>query len=213
LERIEFDVIELLDNLVKTFLLKTSQKEFSLYINIDENLPHQLIGDPYRLNQILVNLINNAIKFTEKGGITFGVDILNIEENSIHIAFKISDTGIGIAPSKIETIFESFTQESNVITRKYGGTGLGLTISKRLIELQQGKIKVESELGVGSRFIIDLPFGISRKLYKFKKEVSGLKDLDNLKILVVEDNNMNQIVAKQILHKWNANVDTVNKRS
>ena len=210
LEHIEFDVVELLDNLVKTFLLKTSQKRIFFEINIDENLPHQLIGDPYRLNQILVNLINNAIKFTEKGGITFNVDILSIEENSILITFKICDTGIGIAPSKIETIFESFTQESNIITRKYGGTGLGLTISKRLIELQHGKIKVESELGVGSKFIIDLPFGISRKLYKFKKEVSGLKDLTDLKILVVEDNNMNQIVAKQILHKWNAYVDTVN---
>ncbi len=210
LEHIEFDVAELLDNLVKTFLLKTSQKRIFFEINIDENLPHQLIGDPYRLNQILVNLINNAIKFTEKGGITFGVDILNIEDNSILLAFKISDTGIGIAPSKIETIFESFTQESNVITRKYGGTGLGLTISKRLVGLQHGKIKVESELGVGSKFIIDLPFGISRKLYKFKKEVSSLKDLTDLKILVVEDNNMNQIVAKQILHKWNAYVDTVN---
>jgi signal transduction histidine kinase/ligand-binding sensor domain-containing protein/ActR/RegA family two-component response regulator len=210
LEHIEFDVIELLDNLVKTFLLKTSQKRIFFEINIDENLPHRLIGDPYRLNQILVNLINNAIKFTEKGGITFRVDILNIEDNSIKLSFKISDTGIGIAPSKIESIFESFTQESNVITRKYGGTGLGLTISKRLVGLQQGKIKVESELGVGSKFIIELPFGISRKLYKFKKEVSSLKDLTDLKILVVEDNNMNQIVAKQILHKWNAYVDTVN---
>lgn len=210
LEHIEFDVIELLDNLVKTFSLKTSQKKIFFDINIDENIPHQLIGDPYRLNQILVNLINNAIKFTEKGGITFNVNVFRIEDNSIQLLFNISDTGIGIAPSKIESIFESFTQESNLITRKYGGTGLGLTISKRLIELQQGKIKVESELGVGSKFIIELPFGISRKLYKFKKEVSGLKDLTDLKILVVEDNNMNQIVAKQILHKWNAYVDTVN---
>jgi CheY-like chemotaxis protein len=210
LEHIEFDVIELLDNLVKTFLLKTSQRGIFFEINIDENLPHRLIGDPYRLNQILVNLINNAIKFTEKGGITFGVDILSMEDNAVQLAFKISDTGIGIAPSKIESIFESFTQESNVITRKYGGTGLGLTISKRLVGLHHGKIRVESELGVGSKFIIDLPFGISRKLYKFKKIVSSLKDLTDLKILVVEDNNMNQIVAKQILHKWNAYVDTVN---
>ncbi|MCX6186256.1 MAG: ATP-binding protein, partial [Bacteroidetes bacterium] len=153
-EKIEFDVIEMLDNLVKTFKLKTDQKKIFFEINIDENLPHQLIGDPYRLNQVLVNVINNAIKFTEYGGITFKVDVINIEGNIIDIRFNVSDTGIGISPTKIESIFESFTQESNVITRKFGGTGLGLTISKRLVEMQNGKIKVESQMKVGSKFIV-----------------------------------------------------------
>ncbi len=209
LEQIEFNIREMLDNVLKTFLLKTTQKDISFEILIDEEIPQQLIGDPFRLNQVLINIINNAIKFTHEGKVTCSIKTVSSTNDIITIKFCISDTGIGISKSKIDTIFESFTQESNVITRKYGGTGLGLTISKKLVEMQSGKIWVESKIGVGSTFTIEMPFEISNNTSTFTKNITTLKDLSDLKVLVVEDNSMNQIVANQLLKKWKANVDTV----
>ncbi|MGZ3900254.1 MAG: ATP-binding protein [Bacteroidia bacterium] len=177
---------------------------------VDSRIPVFLKGDEVRLNQVLINLISNAIKFTEEGEIVVWVKLLNEDEKSVELEFCVHDTGIGIPKSKQEVIFESFAQASNSTTRKYGGTGLGLTISKELVELQGGTMKVESELKKGSDFFFTLKFNKctasdeeqieSRKLNG--KDIKE-KSLASVKILLVEDNKLNQLLASKVLEQWN----------
>ncbi len=170
-------------------------KEFSLY------------GDYVRLNQVLSNLLSNAIKFTETGGVTFGYNAIEDDTDKIAVIFSIKDTGIGISKSQEKNIFESFTQASENITRQYGGTGLGLTISKKLVELQHGKISVNSKEGEGSEFIVQLSF--DKHVY-VKKPLNALttadkdqmKKLPGMKILIAEDNKTNAMVLSRFLGKW-----------
>jgi CheY-like chemotaxis protein len=163
-----------------------------------------LMGDPYRLNQVLVNLVGNAIKFTEKGKVVLGVSINNIADNAGVLRFSVKDSGIGIEEDKLKLVFESFSQAGADVARKYGGTGLGLTISKQLVELQNGKIWVSSKAGEGSEFIFELP-------YRFAAEtdVTGMCRLNDIdfsklltgkKVMVAEDNSVNQILIEHVLN-------------
>lgn len=207
-ENIDFNIQERLQELKKTFKHKAGEKGLVLDVVIDDSVPAMLKGDPYRLNQILFNLVGNSIKFTSKGSVIISVKCLSTEKDKLLIQFKVADTGIGIPASKLNSIFESFTQAYTDTTRKFGGTGLGLAITKNLTELQNGKIELESEQGSGTTFTVEIPFNVSTAAVKFSTDKSTIenKNLDQLRILVVEDNLMNQFVAKQILSKWNAEI-------
>lgn len=208
-EKIDFNIKEQLETVLTTFRLNAEEKSIGLEYHIDDDVPAVIVGDPYRLNQIIMNLTSNAIKFTEKGGITIRVSCVEKTEHNALLQFNVIDTGIGIAADKLDYIFNIFTQETSSTTRRFGGTGLGLSISKRLVELQQGTISVASEPGKGSDFSFTIRFGISDKSAdhltpKGKPVVS--EKLANLKILLAEDNEFNQMVAVDTLEELIENV-------
>lgn len=207
--KIDFNIKEQLETVLTTFRLNAEEKSIGLEYHIDDDVPAVIVGDPYRLNQIIMNLTSNAIKFTEKGGITIRVSCVEKTEHNALLQFNVIDTGIGIAADKLDYIFNIFTQETSSTTRRFGGTGLGLSISKRLVELQQGTISVASEPGKGSDFSFTIRFGISDKSAdhltpKGKPVVS--EKLANLKILLAEDNEFNQMVAVDTLEELIENV-------
>lgn len=219
LEYIPFSLPQKIDELKKSFLFKTNEKGLELSVQIAEEVPQYVLGDPYRLNQILFNLVGNAIKFTKQGKISIDVAVKKQEGESYRLLFSVTDTGIGISPDKQQTIFESFTQAYTDTARKFGGTGLGLAISKNLVELQQGYIGVKSTPGQGSTFFFEitykataeLPIGQTAGNMANDQSVTQLdneadRNLNGARILLVEDNTMNQFVARQILKKWNAEV-------
>jgi signal transduction histidine kinase/CheY-like chemotaxis protein len=214
LEDVPYSLRDMSRTLIKIFKLKAAQKDISLNCEIDSRVPEILSGDPVRLNQILINLLNNAIKFTEKGGVDLNIQLLREDDATVTIQFDIRDTGIGIGADKILSVFESFTQASNETTRKYGGTGLGLTISKQLIEMQGGEISVSSIPGTGSTFSFYLTIKrAAKETILHEKNVSqdnGSDSLSNLKILLAEDNLINQVVASKLLSKRGAEVDIAN---
>ena len=200
-----FNLVQLLHLLERTFLAKLSDKEIDLTFSIDSGIDKMLIGDELLINQILLNLIGNAGKFTEKGFIKIVVTILEKTTKSTLIRFSIEDSGIGISQEKIKIIFEDFKQASSDITRKFGGSGLGLAITKKLIKLLGGNINVESEIDKGTKFWFDLSFENSElnlNVEEQKQYQLVLKsDIDPL--LIVEDNIMNQKYITKILAKWN----------
>ena len=218
-EQVEFNLYTLLDKLIDTFQFKTNQKKISLRLDINSNVPEYVIGDKIRLNQILTNLISNAIKFTEKGSVSTIIKTVDSDLNNITIYFSVVDTGIGISKDKIKTIFSSFSQASSDTTRKYGGTGLGLTISKQLVELQGGKIYVKSKPNKGTTFSFNITFKKSKRNRKATGKTISIdakksyKDLNyNLKksILLVEDNEINQLFVITLLKKVQIKVDVAN---
>ncbi len=206
-ENIDFDIRQRMNELHKTFDYRSKEKGLDFTVTIDEKIPAILKGDPYRLNQILFNLVGNALKFTSKGSITVTVNLIETEDNKSKVQFTVTDTGIGIPEHKQSKIFESFTQAYTDTTRKFGGTGLGLAITKNLTLLQNGNITIKSKVGEGTTFGVELPFEIST-LSKIEDEKANdeVYDLSKFKILVVEDNVMNQFVAKQFFKKWNTEV-------
>ncbi len=210
----KFNLKELLTRFKNTFQHSTNRKGLSFEINIADNIPEYVIGDQVRLNQIIMNLAGNSIKFTEKGYIHINVEVENYIDDKIEIRFEVIDTGIGIAAGKLDTIFSSFNQASSETTRKYGGTGLGLTISKQLVELQGGRIWVESEVGQGSKFSFTIVFDtltkeeISKNIAEEKKNITNnLRYNKNLNILIAEDNKINQLFTRKVLEKNNFNTD------
>ncbi len=203
-ETIEFNLHELLKRLEPIYLQAAIEKNIYFKLNIGDRVPEYIIGDPTRLNQILVNLLGNAIKFTDKGGIALMVKVIEQAANESTIQFMVNDTGIGISQEKMEIIFSSFSQASSDMTRKYGGTGLGLTISKQLVELQKGSLNLESKVGEGSTFYFNLVFkhGNSKhkeKLVTIESTDELTKDFSNASILLAEDNEINQLYVKTIL--------------
>lgn len=202
-EKINFSLKEKFDFLHKTFKPKADEQGIYLDFYFDEKIPEFLNGDPYRLNQILVNLIGNAIKFTLQGGVTVSATLSKKMKNSVILRIDVKDSGIGIPEDKIDTIFESFSQAHSNKKKNFGGTGLGLAITKKLIELQGGKITVESRVGVGSTFTVELMFGIGQNplLSEDEKSLSPA-NFRSLKVIVAEDNPVNQILIKHILNKW-----------
>jgi len=158
LEKSEFSIRRAIDRIERTMEFELKNRKLKFRAIIDKSIPHFVVGDEHRLNQILINLVGNAIKFTPKGSIIVEVKALSESNEIINVEFKVSDTGIGIVKEKQKLIFESFTQESNDTTRQYGGTGLGLAITKQLVEIQNGKIWVESEKFEGSSFIFIIPY-------------------------------------------------------
>lgn len=208
-EKIDFNIEEQLQTVVNTFKVNAEEKSLYLKYTIENDVPVFLVGDPYRLNQIIMNLTSNAIKFTDNGGITIHVSCVNKSEKNVTIKFDVKDTGIGIAADKLDYIFNIFTQESSSTTRRFGGTGLGLSICKRLVELQGGNIHVESETGKGSNFTFHLEYGISDKTIPANTsslKIVNTEKLSNLKILLAEDNEFNQMVAVDTLEVMIDNV-------
>lgn len=206
--RNEINIRALLSNIKLSNIYRANESHNTINLIFDEALPDYMIGDETRLSQILNNLLSNAIKFTENGTIFIDISLVGTTSNQLTVFFKIKDTGIGIAPQQLANIFERFTQADSNINRKFGGSGLGLTIVKKLLQLQQTDISVESTVGVGTSFSFELTFEVSHKKletdFVFVKE---LKDLLGLKILLVEDNSINIMVAKKMLLNWNAIVD------
>jgi len=200
LEPIEFLLRQTLEDAVLTLGLRAHQKGLELACHIQPDLPDGLVGDPGRLRQVVLNLLGNAIKFTQQGEVVLRVAVKAQTQDSICLHCTVIDTGIGIPREKQSLIFEAFTQADNSTTRHYGGTGLGLAISAELIELMGGVIWVESELGEGSRFHFTARFGLQKEpaAGPAPKEVS-LKDLS---VLVVDDNSTNRKILQETLQKW-----------
>ena len=210
MENIDFDLIENINDIIKILQIKTNEKGIDLKINYTNNIPQFIKGDPVRLNQIILNLINNAIKFTEKGSVEVFVSKISENTNKIKLHFKIIDTGIGISKEGQKKLFKEFSQVYSYTTRKHGGTGLGLAISKKLSEKMNGEIGVESELGKGSTFWFTVEVEIGSSPEKLGSEISELNNIEvgkSLKILIAEDNLINQKVAKMTLEKLGHIVD------
>ena len=211
LEEIGFNLNDLLHSLVNTFSFQVSEKRIELRYQLDENANQIFIGDPVRLNQILLNLISNAIKFTHSGSISISCHVKKKETKKHLLTFEVQDTGIGIPKDKLETIFESFSQADASVTRKYGGTGLGLTIVKELVELQRGSIQVKSQEGVGSTFSFTIPYELGSrdniKGHLSKGSPLLKKSLKDYSVLLVEDNDINRLYASSILKIWDCKID------
>jgi signal transduction histidine kinase/FixJ family two-component response regulator len=210
-----FSLREHLHSLKTMFTARIQAKDLSFNVNIEYSTPDLVIGDAVRLTQILVNLVNNAIKFTNSGEIEINVTTAKKTEDSIEISFSVKDTGIGIASHKMEAIFERFQQADEDTTRKYGGTGLGLSIVKQLVELQNGTIHVDSELNKGTEFVFTIPYAIPKEitvhddLKIFSKNDIRLTD-SHSRILIAEDNAMNQNLIRHLFAYWNLDFDIVN---
>lgn len=199
-ESTDFLVSEVVSGVINTMMFKAEEKGLELISKIDENIPMVLSGDPVRLNQILLNLTGNAIKFTESGSVTISCQFRGMKDDKADLYFEVTDTGIGIAENKIASVFESFSQAESSTTRKYGGTGLGLTISKNLVEQQGGEIGLRSKVGVGTTFYFDIAYPLGNNTVEVKQPRSSAEtDLGHIKLLLVEDNDFNQIVAQDTL--------------
>ena len=203
-ESVPFRIDELANHTIELFQTKADEKLLNLILEKDTNIPDYVNGDPTRLTQILNNLVSNAVKFTEKGEVRMSIRLASVDHTNAIVCFDVKDTGIGIADKSIPTIFDSFTQASSDTTRKFGGTGLGLTIVKRLIDLQNGEIIVKSKQGVGTTFSFSLPFVISsQENSSINKDTIENLSTSHLRILVVEDNKVNQMIVKKVLSDWN----------
>ena len=211
-EKTEFDLASMLEDIRRSYSHRAQEKGIYFALEKSPDLPVTLIGDPIRLNQILSNLLSNAMKFTSRGGITLKASVREKQEGKALVEFSVADTGIGIAPEKLEEIFESYAQASADTTRKYGGTGLGLAICKRLIDLQGGTIGVSSEPDRGSEFTFSIEYTVPATEPK-AAERSGasdsMKDLAGKRILVAEDNKINFFVANKFLESWGVKVTHV----
>lgn len=202
-EKVPFKMAISISEILHVFELKIQEKNLKLVKEYDTNIPDVLVGDPVRLNQIIINLLGNALKFTSQGKITVSVRLLRENEKKATIKFSVADTGIGIPKNKIENIFENFQQASNGTTRLYGGTGLGLAIVKQLVEPQGGTITVKSKIDVGSTFSFILSFQKTKDVVPVEIPIPELdKKKTNIKVLVVEDMPLNQLLMKTLLHDF-----------
>jgi signal transduction histidine kinase/CheY-like chemotaxis protein/HPt (histidine-containing phosphotransfer) domain-containing protein len=210
-----FSLRGLLHSVQTMFGARIQQKDLQFTVNVEEPIPDILVGDAIRLTQILVNLVNNSVKFTNTGGIYIRVIAEEDKDDVINISFSVKDTGIGIPSDKMNTIFERFQQADEDTTRKYGGTGLGLSIVKQLVELQHGTISVSSVQNMGTEFIFTIPYMVAKNLTA-KNKVALLSGYEmmaneaNMKILVAEDNAMNQSLMKHLLSDWKLDFHIVN---
>jgi len=209
IEKRGFRLSQVISMCTELMLPKASEKEIKLFTCIGKNIPDELIGDATRLNQVLLNLTANAIKFTSQGEVVINVSLLSEGKDEVKLEFKVEDTGIGIPNEKLATIFEAFTQANNNTARRYGGTGLGLSIVRQLAELQGGSVDVSSEVGKGSCFSFRI------KYRKSTTPISGIsvpksgkeRKIKDLNVLLVEDNAMNQLLAKKVLSDWGWNIE------
>ncbi|MFK5856025.1 MAG: response regulator [Bacteroidota bacterium] len=201
LENIPFSIRKVIDEVGDTVFLKAEKQGISFITYTDPKLAEFVYGDPIRLRQVVLNFVNNAIKFTEKGKVFVGADILNETDDTVQIAIKIEDTGMGISEEAQKTLFESFTQADTSITRKYGGTGLGLTISKKLVDLMKGRVEVKSELGKGSVFSCIITFNKAQGIQESHN--INQTDLSHLRVLIVDDNKDNRLIFSKYLDIWN----------
>jgi signal transduction histidine kinase/DNA-binding NarL/FixJ family response regulator len=200
IERTPFRLREIIAQVYDTLKFKAEEKGLAFETWVESNIPDVLIGDPLRLNQVLLNLAGNAVKFTEKGSVRIEVTV--IKGSVSKLMFKIIDTGIGIPPEKLDKLFKSFQQMDVSTSRKYGGTGLGLSISKSLVEMQHGHIKAQSQPGKGSEFSFSIPYGVANEEQSAqlnKEQEIDISALSGIRILLAEDNEYNRIVVNDTL--------------
>ena len=201
LESIDFSLHESLGNTMKALALRAHKKRLELAYHIAPDVPETLVGDPGRLRQVVVNLVGNAIKFTEHGEVVVRVEKESQTADEVCLHFRVTDTGVGIPRERQDLIFEAFTQADSSTTRQYGGTGLGLTISSRLVALMRGRVWVESEAGQGSTFHFTMRLSV-RKDPGITRDSAGPTLVENLSVLVVDDNATNRLILEEILTKW-----------
>ena len=216
IELIEFNIWDVVQKAVGALQQRAKEKDLGLLIFFHDDVPRLIKGDPYRLNQILSNLLSNAIKFTAKGYIRIEISCKQLVEGWCTMKFRIKDTGIGIATDKLAMIFESFSQASEDVTRKFGGTGLGLTITKQLVELQGGNIRVESEEGVGTSVTFEIPYEVIEESLSMPQEEENNNTPEHYsfmgkKVLVVEDNEINRKVISYNLEPAGIEITMANE--
>jgi CheY-like chemotaxis protein len=205
LEEIEFSMRDNFSQLTKSLRLRAEEKGLSFEWKLDEQIAPRLLGDIHRLNQIITNLIGNAIKFTPQGKVQLEITQVSESNDAQDIRFSVVDTGIGIAAERQTAVFQAFSQEDNSTTRKYGGTGLGLSISRRIVEMMGGHLTLTSEKNVGTIFTFQIQFKKANSEAPIAKEFNP--DLQGSLILLVEDNKVNQFLANALLTSWKAKVD------
>ncbi|MEM1127644.1 MAG: ATP-binding protein [Bacteroidota bacterium] len=216
-EQTAFSVRKLVRGLEGMLTLRAQERDLDLRINLAHAVPDHVVGDPTRLRQVLTNLMGNALKFTDEGHVGLEVSLQSARGDTCWVEFRVEDTGIGIPEDKLGEVFESFEQVSSSTTRLYGGTGLGLTIVKELVERQGGTVSLESVVGVGSAFTVSLPFRVpspeeeaaareDQADTSFTPAVDDPEILRGVSVLVVEDNALNRMVAQGMLERWGAQV-------
>lgn len=206
IEETNFILDDVLNNTMSMFALQAEQQDIELLLMVESEVPNLLLGDPLRLGQVLMNLTSNAIKFTQHGEVIVAAELVEQDESTVSIRFCVTDTGIGIDKDKIDSLFEPFTQADGSTTRKYGGTGLGLVISKRLVELMGGTLNVRSTPGQGSRFDFTIP-------YKLQPDSSHEAQFDpgairGMRVLVIDDSKMSRMILTKVLESFTCVVDT-----
>jgi signal transduction histidine kinase/DNA-binding response OmpR family regulator/HPt (histidine-containing phosphotransfer) domain-containing protein len=204
MESVDFQLEDTLDNISTVVGIKTQEKGLELLFKTDPAMPTALVGDPLRLGQILINLSNNAVKFTDSGEIVISTELIKKDDARVALKFSVEDTGIGMTAEQAARLFQPFMQADSSTTRKYGGTGLGLTISKRLAEMMGGEIWVESEPGRGSTFSFTATFGLGKE--KAKKRFKPSTDLRGMKVLVVDDNATSREIFREMLESFSFEV-------
>jgi signal transduction histidine kinase/CheY-like chemotaxis protein len=215
LERVAFDVRALVEETLREHQPAASQKGVELRSNVSPDVPRQLAGDPLRIRQILSNLLANAVKFTERGSVAVRVDSQVSPVGQFSLQLAVEDTGTGIPSDKLNYIFDKFTQADGSVSRKYGGTGLGLAITRKLVEMHHGEIRVESEVGRGSTFIVTLPCeidveGATEHISAHIAEPAAGTSPSTARILIVEDNRVNQKVVTAVLGKRGYTIELAN---
>ena len=216
LESIPFDIEKTIESVIAMFDQQAKMKGLNLHMHMDKNIPRYIMGDPTRLHQVLSNLVNNGIKFTSEGEVILRVKSdQKKESNALMMIIEVQDTGIGIKENQLDKLFQTFTQIDQSHTRLYGGTGLGLKITKTLVELMEGSIDVKSEYGKGSTFTVRIPFEISENPlqssvednFGFKKNKGNPEELEKAKVLVAEDQELNQEIMVELLERKGVSCD------
>lgn len=203
LEEEDFNLRSCIEDVLDIFSIRAAQTGLEVVYRINEGVPLQIVGDKLRLQQVLTNLVNNAMKFTQKGEVFIGVSLLDDGPGGqLKLKFDVRDTGIGIPEDKLRRLFKAFSQVDSSTTRKYGGTGLGLVISEKLVNLMQGEVKVESQPGVGSTFSFTIKTVIGTKTLDGYKQYN-MSEQAGKKVMVVDDNETNRIILKTQLENWN----------
>jgi signal transduction histidine kinase len=208
-----FNLSKSISEILQLFETKIKETRLQLTFKSDPNIPEFLIGDSVRLNQIILNLISNAIKFTKKGSISISIQMLNEDNGNVTLEFSVTDTGIGIPKNNLNKIFDKFQQATSETSNRYGGTGLGLTIAKRLVELQGGTISVKSKVDKGSTFSFILRYKKIKSKFETEtkefvpKDLFGSPLIKNIKILVAEDESLNQLLISTLLEKFGFQID------
>lgn len=202
LEEVDFDLCECIENALKTIALRADEKGLELLCEIASDVPPMVCGDPGRLRQVILNLIGNAVKFTHKGEVTLKVQKKVLEDNSSILHFQVTDTGVGIPADKLHKIFDSFSQADTSTTREFGGTGLGLTISRRLVQMMGGQIWVESTVGKGSCFHFTARLAEPRNTPAAPQAPVGPSILVGVRVLIVDDNRTNRRILEGLVTRW-----------
>src|SRR5579862_3346593 len=204
LEKTEFEIRDLFRDTLKALAQRTDEKSLEMCARVSPKVPRMMIGDPTRLRQLVVNLVGNAIKFTEEGNIILNTELEAMAGEEVRLHISVSDTGMGIPPEKQQIIFESFAQADGSTTRRFGGTGLGLTISRQLVELMGGRMWVESEVGKGSTFHFTCNFQLGSTAASDRERIAG-KTLPGLNVLVADNNPVNLEIFAEMLTNWRMN--------